>query len=470
MRDAFARIRGPIMRLLVICASAIVGVGMTACGSVSMAGGSGSGGGDGGVAAIDAGSASDGGSGTSGSDAGTANAGDGGETGSGGTGGSDAGGAGGGGSGDNGGASDAGTTVSDCDGLMPAAPGNPSQFVWEKQDLVQGGCYIGDVDGTGHLALLWQNAFQAHDSRYVFIDPSSGAAAGSFFGTRLNLIGQASGFIGSDCQGASCFQDYVVVGPTGKQLYKTPVDGTSPWTQANDPTGGMIHPRTRNDASGVVVLLDAIDPSGAIRWTRQLSAVFSTELTQPSVTLSVDRKGNVLALWTHYLGNTVSGQWFDHDGTPGAVFQAMTGTLPAFFERVGDGLLVYGYRPGSQFGGWIGQFEPLATSMSDPPAWLASRTTDSGLHMVHDGRGYAVLPIPGTSTACEQSIDVISPSGQFCGTAKFSVGGGYCTTFGMLVGYDGTVVQQLPRERESECGAAGHICNCTYRYWPGYFQ
>ena len=41
----------------------------------------------------------------------------------------------------------------------------------------------------------------------------------------------------------------------------------------------------------------------------------------------------------------------------------------------------------------------------------------------------------------------------------------------IVVGYDGTVVQQVPFEREaSSCTAADHICNCTYRFWPGFFR
>jgi hypothetical protein len=66
---------------------------------------------------------------------------------------------------------------------------------------------------------------------------------------------------------------------------------------------------------------------------------------------------------------------------------------------------------------------------------------------------------------------VVSPSGQSCGTARFAIGGGACTTSSIVIGYDGTVVQQLPFEREaSSCTAADHQCNCTYRYWPGFFR
>jgi hypothetical protein len=79
--------------------------------------------------------------------------------------------------------------------------------------------------------------------------------------------------------------------------------------------------------------------------------------------------------------------------------------------------------------------------------------------------GHAVLLAPGSNAACEQVVEVISPSGKVCGSSTFAVGDGSCTTSSIIVGYDGTVVQQLPREREAPCTAADHQCDCTYRYW-----
>jgi hypothetical protein len=351
---------------------------------------------------------------------------------------------------------------------MPAAPAAPSQFRWTNQDLREGTCQIGDVDGTGHLALFWQHDFQPHDSRYVFVDPATADAAGSFNGVRLELIGEATGFMGGECEGAGCFQDYVVVGPTGHEDFRSAHDGTSTYDfQANDPTGGMIHERLKSDGSSVQVLLEAIGTAGDVRWTRQLGPAFSVDKLPPGVRLGVDRKGNVLAIWSSSSGR--GAQWFDHDGNPGAEFEPPSAIIARIFERVGDGLFVYGFPAPGTPGRWLGQYEPLATRMSDPPAWLAARAENS-LHMVHGGRGYAMLPNEGSSPTCEQTIAVISPSGELCGTLDFGVGGGSCTTTPMLVGYDGTVVQQLPRERENECTAAGHVCDCTYRYWPGYFH
>jgi hypothetical protein len=232
----------------------------------------------------------------------------------------------------------------------------------------------------------------------------------------------------------------------------------------------MIHTRYSQQGNDTTVLLDAIEPSGAIRWTRALPDVLGPNDSRGLV-LGVDRQGNVLALWARgsrsYDARWV-GQWFDHAGTSGPVFDVLTSdrVAIALYERVGDGLFLYG---GDSAGAsWIGQFDARSTSMSPPPAWLAARPGKT-LHMVHGGRGYAALPRPGSSDSCEQQVELISPSGQVCGSATFSAGGGACNTRSIVVGYDGTVVQQGPRERET-CSANDHICTCTYRYWPGFFR
>jgi len=60
----------------------------------------------------------------------------------------------------------------------------------------------------------------------------------------------------------------------------------------------------------------------------------------------------------------------------------------------------------------------------------------------------------------------VFPEGE---TTSTCMGGGACNTSSIIVGYDGTVVQQGPRERET-CIGAGSQCTCTYRYWPGFFR
>jgi len=335
-----------------------------------------------------------------------------------------------------------------------------------------GRCFPAETDGTGHLALPWQNPWQPHNSQFAFVDPATGSQVGSYNnGVRLLLIGQASGFMGGNCQGAMCQQNYVVLDPVGKELFSSPFNGTGNGEQANDPTGGMIHVRFSGTADATTILLDAIDASGRIRWTQPLPDVFGPRDSKDTL-VGVDRQGNVLALWrsqARYGAGTWAGQWFDHAGNAGPVFQALSSGMGSgqLYERVGDGLFLSGFVSAGE-AAWLGQFDAQATAMSAPPAWLAARP-GKALHMVRGGKGYAVLPMSENSAACEQRVEVISPTGQLCGSSLFSIGGGACVTGSIAVGYDGTVVQQGPRERET-CSANDHICTCTYRYWPGFFR
>lgn len=447
-----------------------------ACGTTSSGGGSTGASGDGGSSP-----AADAGSGSGGVDAGAGGVG-GVDAGTGGGGAADAGT--GGGTGSGGGSADAGpgsadagtgggTAASDCDGLAPQTPGAPSQFKLINQDLDNGSCFPGQTDGTGHIAVSWQNAFQPHNSDYTFVDPATSAKVGSFTGVQLFLIGQASGFMGGECAGADCEQRFDVLGPTGQRVNGSSFDGPGNGVQANDPTGGMIHARLASRSTPYTVLLDAIDASGNVRWTRSLPETFPTTLEIRQVLVGVDRQGNVLALWKTSTGRFGAGawaaQWFDHGGNPGPEFQAVSGAAfpTSLWERVGSGLFLLGFPGGRR--AWLGQFEPLATSLSAAPSWLAAQP-DVTLHMVHGGTGYARLPLSDVRGACVQNVEVISPSGQSCGTASFAVDGGSCLTSNISVGYDGTVIQQLPREREAPCTAAGHQCDCTYRFWPGFFR
>ena len=88
--------------------------------------------------------------------------------------------------------------------------------------------------------------------------------------------------------------------------------------------------------------------------------------------------------------------------------------------------------------------------------------------MVHGGRGHAVLPAAADSATCSQSVEVIAPSGTSCGTASFSAGTGSCTTKAITIGYDGTVIQQLPATREQQCWFGP--CSCSWQWWSGFFN
>ncbi|MFL5442235.1 MAG: hypothetical protein ACJ79W_24040, partial [Myxococcales bacterium] len=61
--------------------------------------------------------------------------------------------------------------------------------------------------------------------------------------------------------------------------------------------------------------------------------------------------------------------------------------------------------------------------------------------------------------------------GKSCGSAEFRAAPGSCRTNFIDVGYDGTVVQQLPAEIDAQSCPPGEICrSCTWRWWPGFFR
>jgi hypothetical protein len=362
---------------------------------------------------------------------------------------------------------DAGTPADECAGLTPAAVPAPVQLQLGNADLDTGGCQASDVDGTGHVAVHYD---VDRGSTFTFFESATGAAVGNYQTSSATLFGQNSGFIGGECAGATCEQDYVVLSPTGQQLFKSPVsDAAGMELAVRNPLGGMVTDRVQ--ASGTpgfaVILIDNVAADGTIRWTRQLPALFHTGL----VVGGVDRMGNTLIFWDNSdpIDPTQwAAIWYDPAGNPGQVFSFSGAHPTAFFERVGSGLFI-----SSEFSSvqttWIGQIDAFATAVAAPPDWLAARPNTT-LHPVHGGTGYAVLPTsPQSAASCQQQLELIAPSGKSCGTATFAVDSSACSTAKILVGFDGTVVQQLPQDRET-CTAGGHVCTCTWHSWPGFFR
>lgn len=453
------------MRPTLLRPAAILFVFAVACGTNGSGSGSTGPSSDGGTPpAIDAGTNPDGGGTTGTPDAGGGSPGD---AGTGGAGGGTGGGVDGGTAG--GGATDGGT-ASACDGLAPAAVGAPVQIQTVDNDLVNGICEAAEVDGTGHIATTYELNNQPHTTNFTFFDPA-GTRTGSYRATRAHLIGQASGFMGAECAGAQCQSDVFVLDPNGGQLFKsTPgVTEFSNGLTANDPIGGMIHARAQNTSAGTIIVLDNLDATGAVRWSRTLPDPFAAG-AQGFVQAGVDRMGNTLALWAstaRFGANTWAGEWFDAAGNAGPVFEALTGVVPTqtlkLFDRVGSGLFL------SDGFHWIGQIDAMATGFTAAPSWLVARINTT-LHMARGGTAYAVVPLQGASGNCEQTIEVVAADGTSCGSATFTVGGGACDTTGpIIVGYDGTVVQELPTARET-CTAAGHQCTCTYHAWPAFLR
>jgi hypothetical protein len=207
--------------------------------------------------------------------------------------------------------------------------------------------------------------------------------------------------------------------------------------------------------------LDAYDASGARRWR--------VELAHDAVALGVDRAGNALVLSNP---GSLHAQWVDHAGNVGPEFDlgvAMaSGTAFELYPRIGSGLFVLA----STFDGhtaWAYQLDSLAPAATPAPDWLRSRP-DTRMHMAHGGTAYAMLPVPAQGD-CTQHVEVLAPSGKSCGSAEFRLDAGSCRTNFIDVGYDGTVVQQLPLNTPGNSCPPGQLCrSCAWRWWPGFFR
>jgi Divergent InlB B-repeat domain len=346
----------------------------------------------------------------------------------------------------------------DCAGLVPATPGAVSgsfttsvlTFAHSTNPTI---CKPGFADGDGTLALQITDGRSGAGHETNFVSPA-GALLNSALDGEVTITEQANGFIDSDFDGQDSLIHYDSKGNI------TAVSGKFDTVRAiaTDPTGGAV--ALQMEPAGSVeavtsVMLNAYDAQVAPRWQATLPA-------QPVAMAAVDRAGNTLVIIDGdnlYGPRTVAGIWVDHGGKVGAEFKlhdAMPSGSPAHnviftvAERVGSGLFI-----GAE-GSWFAQLDALATTPAAPPAWLAARAV-SNMHVVHGGHGYAVLPNAAAGD-CAQTIDIVSPSGKTCGSQTFRAADGSCSTGAIRVGYDGTVVQQVP--------ASG---KCTWQWWSGHF-
>jgi hypothetical protein len=383
-----------------------------------------------------------------------------------------------GGIGQNDGGTDGGIATS-CNGLAPATPSTPVNLQLTNQDIDGGECDPAETDGTSHVGVKHQDNGVAKATNFTFFAVSDGGTdggtasadagtpVGTYQATNSTLLGQKSGFMGADCSGPTCQQDVFVLDPTGKQLFKSQTNGNSNNVQANNPTGGIVHARLQAAMpAGNNVVIDSVDTAGSVRWSKMLPDLFPVG-GENNVRLGVDRAGNTLALWQvagRFGNGSWAGQWFDASGNAGQIFLAIQGpaTPAALYERIDTGLFV------TDGTNWLGQFDSMATSLAPAPSWLMGKPK-TVVRPVHNGSAYGVVPNAGVTGPCTQPVEVVLANGQSCGTASFGVDTGSCTTNSIIVGIDGTVVQQLPRDREAPC-SPGAPCNCTWRAWPQFFK
>jgi hypothetical protein len=189
--------------------------------------------------------------------------------------------------------------------------------------------------------------------------------------------------------------------------------------------------------------------------------------------MAVDRAGATLYLFdgTAYFGaNTVAGLWIIQAGAAGKIFEMLGPQSDVAYrlpfemtQRTRSGLFL------SRSSTWVAEIDSFATASSLAPAWLQARPSSS-LHMVHGGKGYAVLPaFRWDAQDCAQTVEVVSPTGVSCGTTTFRAAAGTCRIGPITVGYDGTVMQRAPDPDPSHAAWFGPG-TCYWQWWTGFFR
>ena len=441
--------------------------GIVACNSVEQGI---PGGGGGGGFGTDAGAATDAGAGGSGGE-GTVDAGT--------TSGADAGGGGTGGGGN--GNADAGTTVSDCAGVAPASLGTMASYS-EGYDSSSGVCGAPVGNGAGIIA-----HFVASDRypRFTLVNPSGGVNGRIATVAHGGVIPLPSGFLD---------WSFMQFRGTNEEQFMDAIDDSGRPRSAGRNFFFMYSPREQwfaLDVNGGTALAGTIPvnnqkdqrrvmmfgATGSIRWgPRDLSTdslVFG---------VGVDLKGRALVIQSGYgqCSGCILGQWFERDGTAlTGSFTLIEGFTPGpatWFDTaplIGGGLAVrrVDARASGQLRGftssWLLTLDSGSTSGRSAPAWMTSRN-NTNLALARGGRAYAVLANGGDGERCTQKLEVVSPSGNSCGSFDLAMtnDGSTCDNWDLGLGLDGTVVQHLPAQLEQALDSSGRTRSCTIRFWP----
>ena len=364
----------------------------------------------------------------------------------------------------------------DCAGLTPGAVLQPTvkQLINDQHGA---SCRPGASDGSGNLSLKIDAEGQSHGSFLHLFDPS-GLSLGRYVGMQSTFFAQLDGFEGSNVYGRDNGSDVLAVDPRGSVVGTTGYNSSVLRYLAEDPTGGVVAVvHGPSNASAV----EAYDARAQLRWRVAFPS------NDQFLSLGVDRLGNTLLLLdgnARYGTGAAAGQWIDHQGKVGPEFKALDGlgtnrdfNSLVFFPRISSNLFLQHQTgsldylfPGTIHSNWLRQFDSLASMGSTPPGWLTSRA-DTKLHMDYGARAYAMIDLPRKSSPdCSQRIEIVAPSGKSCGAAAFTVGLSACNASSIDVGYDGTVIQQLPFEIERQIAGDPNDHTCTWRWWTGFFR
>ena len=376
-----------------------------------------------------------------------------------------------------------------CAGI--AAPGTPTMlsFVADtpKASFSCAGA-VGDAGGTLAFGRHYQDP-NVHSDSIDFMRSDGAPLAHAATNQGLFLLQEpvgASAVAGAPYLGPLANRGSQVVNfdAAGKAAGEAFLFGTRPLPAAADPAGGVL---VAGDLAASVLdpSTKSLTPAGPVS---HAAAMFSGGGTAPALRWgpkALASKGTVFGLGVDLAGRsliitdgapafgagTISGQWFDRDGKDlTGEFVLISGFTPGastWFEAsplIGSGLLVRRVDSGTH-----SQALLIATSgtaaVATAPDWMRART-DTRLQIARGGRAYAVLPLGAKAVTCSQRVEIVAPDGTSCGATDYPIGNGTCDTHDLVLGADGTVLQQLPDSMETKDDTHA-FRTCTWRWWPG---
>jgi hypothetical protein len=357
----------------------------------------------------------------------------------------------------------------ECAGLLPSSPGTMHVYT-RAYDISRGSCGDAQGDATGVLTLLVTNI--EHPSwRFV---SSSGSDLGGVAAFAGEMFAQPFRDLAWIDQGTGKRFTVAVVDERGNTRQpSSDVIGTPlRWPGIN---GGLFlaGPMSATTTGALTQQVRMIEADGTNRWGPR-----SLGTKADIVGLAVDVLDRALVIVNGSDG-AINARWFDRDGTPLTDFFAIltnfTPGVATWFEAaavIGGGLAVRRVdapAPGVMTG-WHGEWLVVVSSgaakTTPAPQWLASRR-DTWLQVTRNGRAYAMLPMGQPGVACDQTIELLAPTGASCGSLDFAIDASRkCDTFDLRLALDGTVLQKLPSEMEAPASADGKTRNCTLRFWP----
>jgi len=272
-----------------------------------------------------------------------------------------------------------------------------------------------------------------------FVFSSAGSPLGNYVAS--GAIPQSKGFQGLEPRGTGSIQALVLRAPDGTVAAETGVGGDVPQVVRSSGGGSVVISPVCNVNPPGGIEIDRFDGNGKVTSHGSIPGGCNNGL----LTGVGDASGSTFVLLSGGknvgLSSEVAGRWVDAAGNPKTDFFAVAAAAP---KRAIVRALVGGGVAIQLDGDWIGTVDSGATTVQEPPEWLADNP-DHDFTIVRNRRAYAVLP---RGAVDPHAMTLYSAQGTRCGTVTFPA-------IGLTAGADGTAIGV------SDSGG------CTKSWWPG---